>query len=181
MERIVKSNQKIKIRKAVYAGSFDPITNGHIWMIKEGSHLFDELVVSVGVNPEKKYTFSLDERLKMLNDSIGHWPSITIDSFSGQFLAYYAKEINARYILRGIRNVGDYSYERGIRLINSDLNGEITTVFLMPPREYSEVSSSLIKELVGPFGWETIIENYVPEPVVTALKEKYLFPFTGKT
>ncbi len=170
------NNLRPRFRRAVYAGSFDPITNGHLWMIQEGSHLFDELIVAVGVNAGKKYTFSLDERLKMLKSTIGHLHSVTIDSFRNQFLVHYAKEIDAKYILRGIRNVGDYSYERGIRLINSDLNGEINTIFSMPPREFSEVSSSLIKELVGPFGWEGIIKNYVPEPVFAALKKKYYDP-----
>ena len=167
-------NLRTGFRRAVYAGSFDPITNGHLWMIQEGSYLFDALVVAVGMNPDKRYTFSLDERLKMLNSTIGHLPSVTIDSFTNKFLVHYAKEIDAGYILRGIRNVNDYSYERGIRLINSDLNIEISTVFLMPPREISEVSSSLIKDLIGPSGWEDVVKNYVPAPVFAKLKKKYL-------
>ena len=168
------NNSTTEFRRAVYAGSFDPITNGHLWMIKEGSYLFDELVVAVGVNPDKRYTFSLNERLKMLKSTIGHFPSVTIDSFTNKFLVHYAKEIDAGYILRGIRNVNDYSYERGIRLINSDLALEITTIFLMPPREISEVSSSLVKELIGISGWEDVAKNYVPEAVLAVLKEKYL-------
>ena len=167
------TNKRNTIRKGIYAGSFDPITNGHIWMIQEGSKLFDELVVAVGLNPDKECTFSLDERLEMLRHTIGHLPSITIDSFGNQFLVNYAREIGARYILRGIRNINDYSYERGIRLINSDLNVAISTVFLMPPREISEVSSSMIKEMVGPGGWEGMIKNYVPMTVFSALKDKY--------
>lgn len=169
----MKTNKMTKAKKGIYAGSFDPLTNGHIWMIQEAHRLFDELVVAVGVNPDKKCTFSLDERLEMLRHTIGHFPSITIDSFGNQFLVNYASEIGARYILRGIRNINDYSYERGIRLINSDLNVTITTVFLMPPREISEVSSSMIKEMVGPLGWEGMIKKYVPMTVFYALKEKY--------
>jgi pantetheine-phosphate adenylyltransferase len=166
-------NSRIKYRKAVYAGSFDPITNGHLWMIREGSCLFDSLLVAVGVNRDKRCSFSLDERLEMLDSTIGHLASVTIGSFSNKFLVHYAKEVGAEYILRGIRNVNDYSYERAIRLINSDLALEISTVFLMPPREISEISSSLIKELIGPSGWEDIVKNYVPEPVFAALKKKY--------
>lgn len=162
------------MRKAVYAGSFDPIINGHLWMIREGQHLFDELVIAVGVNPVKKYSFSLKERLGMLNDSVGRLPKITIDSFTNKFLVNYALEINARYILRGIRNVTDYGNERGTRHINSDLSNQISTVFLMPPREISEVSSSMIKELIGPVGWEDIIKNYVPKPVLSALHKYHL-------
>ncbi len=166
-------NSKAMTIKGIYAGSFDPITNGHIWMIQEGRKLFDELVVAIGVNPDKKCTFSLNERLEMLKCTIGHWPSIIIDSFGNQFLVNYAKEIGVRYILRGIRNSNDYIYERGVRLINSDLDSAISTVFLMPPREFSEVSSSMIKEMVGPAGWEGMIKNYIPMPVFFALKEKY--------
>jgi len=169
---ILKIYSGKKMKRAVYAGSFDPITNGHIWMIQEGAQLFDELVVAVGVNPNKTYTFSLKERIEILNDTVGYLSAVKIDSFTNKFLVHYATEIKAGYILRGIRNVNDYSYERGIRLINSDLNEEISTVFLMPPREISEVSSSLIKELVGPPGWEEIVRKYAPAPVITALKRK---------
>ena len=160
------------MRRAVYAGSFDPITNGHLWMIQEGALLFDELVVAVGENPNKTYSFSLKERLRILNDTVGNLDVVRVDSFTNKFLVDYAKEINAAYILRGIRNVNDYSYERGVRLVNSDLNEKMTTVFLMPPREISEVSSSLVKELVGPVGWEDIVGKYVPVDVVKALKLK---------
>ena len=162
------------MKRAVYAGSFDPITKGHLWMIEEGRKLFEELIVAVGVNEGKKYTFSLKERLKILKDTVGHLPAITISSFENKFLVHYAKEIDAGYILRGIRNVNDYGYERGVRLINSDLNVNISTVFLMPPREISEISSSLVKELVGPAGWEDVIIKYAPEEVVAALKKKYI-------
>ncbi|MBA4389099.1 MAG: pantetheine-phosphate adenylyltransferase [Verrucomicrobia bacterium] len=161
------------MKKAVYAGSFDPITNGHVWMIEQGAKLFDELVVAVGVNPDKRSTFSLDERLQMLRDSIGTLPHVRVDSFENKFLVHYAASVGAQYILRGIRDTGDYEFERGMRHVNNDLQAETTTVFLMPPREISEVSSSLVKGLIGPKGWEKIVDQYVPRPVYEMILSKH--------
>ena len=161
------------MRKAVYAGSFDPITNGHLWMIREGARLFDELVVAIGTNPDKHYTFTLAERVRMLEDSIGDLPHVRVDSFEHMLLVNYTASVGARYLLRGIRNEGDYEYERGMRHINSDLRPDIVTVFLMPPREIAEVSSSLVKGLVGPDGWEPIVRQYVPEAAYRFLLEKF--------
>lgn len=151
------------MKKAVYAGSFDPITNGHLWMIEQGANLFDELVVAVGVNPDKQCTFSLEERVRMVRQSTEAIAKIVVDSFEARFLVHYATSIDARYILRGIRNGEDYEYERGWRHINSDLCADVVTVFLMPPRELAEVSSSLVRGIVGPTGWEDIVRQYVPE------------------
>lgn len=161
------------MKKAVYAGSFDPITNGHVWMIEQGAKLFDELIVAVGVNPDKKGTFSLDERIQMLRDSVGKLPHVRVDSFENSFLVHYAASVGAQYILRGIRDAGDYEFERGMRHINNDLHPKTTTVFLMPPREISEVSSSLVKGLIGPKGWEKIVAQYVPRPVYKMILSKH--------
>ncbi len=161
--------------KGIYAGSFDPITNGHLWMIEQGSKLFNELVVSIGLNPDKKSTFSLEERLYMLKKATRDFENVTIGSFENQFLVNYAHSIGGEFILRGIRAEGDYEYERAMRHVNSDLNPEITTTFLMPPREIAEVSSSLVKGLIGPEGWENVIEGYVPRDVYN----KFLVKFKG--
>ena len=96
------------MKKAVYAGSFDPITNGHLWMIEQGANLFDELVIAVGVNPDKQCTFSLEERVRMVRQSTEAITQIVVDSFEARFLVHYAASIDARYILRGIRNGEDY-------------------------------------------------------------------------
>lgn len=160
------------MKKAVYAGSFDPITNGHLWMVEQAVELFDHLVVAIGVNADKQYTFTLEERLQMLHESIGDRPNVSIDSFENQFLVTYAASVGARYVLRGIRSQGDYEYERGMRHVNGDLHSGVTTVFLMPPREIAEVSSSLVKGLIGPEGWRGVVERYVPEPVHRALLQK---------
>src|SRR5579871_6777568 len=98
-------------RVAVYGGSFDPLTIGHTWMIEEGSRLFDRLIVALGVNPEKRYTFSVEERLSMLRVSTGHLRNVEVASIGNQFLISYAKSARATHILRGIRSESDYEYE----------------------------------------------------------------------
>ena len=165
------------MKKAVYAGSFDPITNGHLWMIKQSVELFGELIVAIGVNPEKKCTFSLEERLEVIDEVI--WTELSasaedirIESFENEFLVNYARSVGAEYILRGIRSSEDYEFERGMRHINSDLQSGITTIFLMPPREISEISSSLVKDLMGPSGWEEIVKEYVPAAVYDLILSK---------
>lgn len=164
----------MKSRLAVYAGTFDPPTNGHLWMIKQGASLFDILIVAIGVNPEKRCLFSVEDRLNMLRLSTGKYPNVEIRSFINLFLVRYAKSVNADFILRGIRNESDYGYERGMRNVNGDLDGDrVTTVFLMPPREIAEVSSSMVRGLVGPEGWESVVRSYVPEPVLTKLMEMH--------
>jgi len=163
----------MKMKKAVYAGSFDPITNGHLWMIEKAVELFDEVVVAIGENPDKKYTFSIEDRVAVLRQSLGAMTDVRVDSFASEFLVHYAKSVGAQYILRGIRDVGDYEFERGMRHINDDLQPEITTVFLMPPREIAEVSSSLVKGLIGPEGWRDVVKRYVPEPVYKLILAKY--------
>lgn len=153
----------------VYAGSFDPLTVGHLWMIEQGVRLFDQLVVALGLNPDKRYTFSPEERLDMLRESLGHHPGLQITSFTNQYLIHYAQSIGATHILRGIRSAGDYEYERSMRNINGDLDSGICSVFLMPPRDIAEVSSSLVKGLVGPEGWRDVVKTYVPDPVYQRL------------
>jgi pantetheine-phosphate adenylyltransferase len=160
----------------VYAGSFDPPTNGHLWMIEQGATLFEELVVAIGTNPNKKGIFSLEERTEMLLE-ITRKPenNVSVSSFENKFLVHYAKMMGAGYILRGIRDVKDYEYERRMRHINSDIaNGSgIITVFLMPPREVAEVSSSAVMEIVGPKGWKEAVRRYVPEAAYDRLVKRF--------
>lgn len=161
-----KSRQQ---RLGVYAGSFDPLTVGHLWMIEQGTRLFDGLIVAVGVNPEKKYTFPLNERLLMLRQSSKKFRNVSVTSFSNRYLIHYAQEIGATHILRGIRTESDYEFERTMRNINGDLDPDICTVFLMPPRGIAEVSSSMVRGLIGPDGWQKIVRKYVPQPVYKRL------------
>ncbi|MEI6674415.1 MAG: pantetheine-phosphate adenylyltransferase [Verrucomicrobiota bacterium] len=157
------------MRTAVYAGSFDPPTNGHLWMIERGLELFDILIVAIGENPSKHYTFSVQERLHLLRASTQACERLIIVHFDNRYLVDYAKLMEADYILRGIRSTSDYEYERVMRHINSDMAPEINTVFLMPPRDISELSSNMVKGLTGPRGWQDSVRRYVPPPVLDAL------------
>jgi pantetheine-phosphate adenylyltransferase len=156
-------------RVGLYAGSFDPITVGHLWMIEQGVLLFDRLLVAIGSNPAKSYTFSLDTRMAMLQESVQKYPSIQVASFTNQYLIDFAQSQGVTHILRGIRTESDYEFERAMRHINGDLGGNICTVFLMPPRGIAEVSSSMVKGMVGPKGWRKVVHKYVPDPVYQRL------------
>jgi pantetheine-phosphate adenylyltransferase len=157
------------MRTAVYAGSFDPPTNGHLWMIEQGLEMFDRLIVAIGSNPSKNYSFTVEERLELLRASTQASERLVIAHFDNRYLVDYAKKMGAKYILRGIRSSNDYEYERVMRHINSDMAPEVTTVFLMPPRDMAELSSNMIKGLTGPTGWEETVSRYVPPPVFQAL------------
>ncbi|MDE0571164.1 MAG: pantetheine-phosphate adenylyltransferase [Verrucomicrobiales bacterium] len=160
-------------RKAVYAGSFDPLTNGHLWMIKQGLSLFDHLTVAIGINPEKDYTYGVDERLNILKKTLPLSDNLDVAYFENLYLVDYATEIGASYILRGIRSAHDYEFERGMRHTNSQLKKDITTVFLMPPRDLAEVSSSMVKGLIGPEGWEEHVAKMVPPAVFDEIKANH--------
>ncbi len=157
--------------KCIYAGGFDPPTAGHLFMIEKGSTLFDRLIVAVGLNPEKSYTFSTSERIEMLHKCTEGYKNVTVEHFEDQYLVDYAESIGADYILRGIRSHQDYEFERAMRNINEDLNPGVTTVFLLPPRELCDVSSSFVKGMVGPEGWRKAIRPYVAQPVLEKMEQ----------
>lgn len=159
-----------KQQSAVYAGSFDPPTCGHLWMIEAGAKLFENLTVAIGVNPSKRPTYRHEQRLQWLSEITKHLDNVTVTSFENLFLVHYAKQIGANVILRGMRDVNDYTYEQAMRHINSDLYPRITTVFLIPPRELIEVSSSTVRGMIGPVGWEAVVERYLPPAVFADIK-----------
>jgi len=160
-------------RKGVYAGSFDPITEGHMYMVREGARLFDDFVVAVGMNAYKKYTFTLEERRAFVEAAVEGIENVKVAHFANRFLMDYARELGANFILRGIRNEHDYSFERQMRHVNADIAPEVTTAFLMPPREISEVSSSFVKGLVGPEGWQELVRPYLPKPIYESFCRHY--------
>ena len=161
-------------RIAVYAGTFDPMTIGHRWMMREGSEIFDELIVAIGDNPDKTPMFSVEERMEVIKEVAEgcELSNVRVDSFQSRYLVQYAIDQRAYYILRGIRSVKDYEFEKSMRHVNFDINAAVSTVFLMPPRSVSEVSSSLVKGLIGPRGWQDVISQYVPYQVMDMILKK---------
>ncbi|HUY13264.1 MAG TPA: pantetheine-phosphate adenylyltransferase [Terriglobia bacterium] len=131
---------------AIYPGSFDPITNGHLDLIQRGCRLFDHLVVAVLTNLEKRPLFTVGERVDMLKLVIGAIPNVSVDTFSG-LLVDYARQKKAQVILRGVRAFSDYEFELQMALINRKLEPQLETVFLMPAESYSYISSRLVKEI----------------------------------
>ncbi len=168
-EGSVVRDEETGAKRCVYAGSFDPPTTGHMYMVERGAELFEHLIVAVGINPHKRYTFSVEERLEMLRACTEEMDSVEVDSFESQLLVRYAESKGAGYILRGIRSDEDYRFEHTMRNVNEDLASGVTTVFLIPPREICEISSSFVKGLVGFEGWKEVVEPYVPEPVYEKL------------
>ena len=130
---------------AIYPGSFDPITNGHVSILRGGLVAFDRLIVAVLQNPKKSALFTVEERIEMLRETVGNDPRVEIDSFEG-LLVDYAKRKNARVVLRGLRAVADFEYELQLANMNRHLNEEVETVFIMAKDAYFYVSSNLVKE-----------------------------------
>lgn len=156
-------------RIAIYPGSFDPVTNGHIDILQRGRTLFDEIIVAILLNPQKKALFSIEERMLMLKESMKDISGITYDTFGG-LLVDYAKECGASAILRGMRAVSDFEYEFQLALMNRKLNRDVQTVFLMTGLRWIFTSSSIIKE-AAQFGGD--ISDMVPPIVNRMIKEKY--------
>ena len=154
---------------AVFPGSFDPITNGHIDIIERCNHLFDKIIIAIAFNPEKRGLFTLNERLEMIRTIYGEHKNIIIDSFEG-LLMDYAKKVGANIIIRGLRAISDFEYEFQMALMNRRLDDKIETIFMMPHETYSYVSSRLIKEV---FQLGGSIQGLVPPIVEKKLREKF--------
>lgn len=156
------------ITRAVYPGTFDPVTNGHIDLIERSAALFDEVVVAVSRNTEKTPLFSVEERVRMMEDAIGGVPNTTVTSFEG-LLVEFVERIQASVIVRGIRAVSDYEYELQMALMNRRLSSRVETVFMMPAEAYSYLSSRLVKEISSLGG---SVNGLVPPIVERKLFEK---------
>lgn len=153
---------------AIYPGSFDPVTNGHLDLIERAAKLFDRLIVAVLKNDGKEPLFTTAERIEMLREATRGWPNVEVDMFGG-LLVEYARQKQARVILRGIRAVSDYEYELQMALMNRKLAPEIETVFLLPAEAYSYLSSRLVKEIARLGG---SVHGLVPPIVEQRLQTK---------
>jgi pantetheine-phosphate adenylyltransferase len=157
--------------KAIYPGTFDPITNGHIDLVVRAADMFGQVVVAVAFNPNKTPLFTLEERVELATRAIAHVPNATVVGFSG-LLANLAKEQDARILLRGLRAISDFEYEFQLANMNRRLNPELESVFLTPCEDNSFISSTIVKEVSR---HEGDVSQFVPEFVVSSLKEKF-FP-----
>lgn len=154
---------------AVYAGSFDPVTLGHLDLIQRASELFDEVLVATGVHPTRKALFSFEERASLLREVTKGLPKVRIDAFDG-LLIHYCKKVGARVIVRGLRAATDFEYELQIAHANADLEPSIDTVFLPTRTKYGFVSASLVREIASHGG---DVSHYAPAVVCEALRKKF--------
>jgi pantetheine-phosphate adenylyltransferase len=159
----------LNLVRAIYPGSFDPLTNGHLDLIERGSKIFEELTVAILRNAEKDPLFTAAERCAMIEQMVRPYPNVRVDMFEG-LLVDYAMQKNAKAVLRGIRAISDYEYELQMALMNRKLQPQIETVFMMPAEAYSYLSSRLVKEV---FRLGGSVRGLVPELVETKLREKF--------
>jgi pantetheine-phosphate adenylyltransferase len=169
---IMKDTGKV----AIYAGSFDPMTYGHIDIVERGLKIFDKVIVAIANNYEKRSLFTVEERLEIVRAIFKDTPDVIVDSFKGLLVEYVAKT-NARVILRGLRATSDFEYEFHMASMNRSLSNDVDTLFMMTSKDYFFVSSRTIKEVASLGG---AIEGLVPDLVVRRLKEKFKLPVRKK-
>ena len=153
---------------AIYPGSFDPFTNGHLDILKSGSEIFDKVIIAVSYNVNKKSFLSVEERISLIKQSVSHLKNVEVDSFEG-LTVNYAKEKGANILLRGLRTSFDFEYELQLSQTNNALNNNLKTVFLITKPEYNFISSSMVREILANNG---DFSNFVPNVVYNYLKNK---------
>ena len=153
---------------AVYPGSFDPLTNGHVDIITRGARLFDRIIVAILINAEKSHLFTMDERVEIARQVFKEVPNVEVDTFDG-LLVDYVERRKAQVIVRGLRAVSDFEFEFQMALMNQRLNGKIETIFMMPAEQYTYTSSRLIKEV---FRLGGRVHGLVPDMVEERLRRK---------
>jgi pantetheine-phosphate adenylyltransferase len=157
------------MRRAIYPGSFDPVTNGHLDVVERARKLFDEVIVAVAHNDEKQALFPLNERLDLLQDTVGKISNVRIAQFEG-LLVEFARAEKAGAVIRGLRAVSDFEFEFQMALMNRKLNAAVETIFLMPKEEYTYLSSRIVKEIARLGG---DVSAFVPSRVAQALSRKF--------
>lgn len=150
---------------AVFPGSFDPITIGHVDIVKRSIPLFDKIIVAIGVNTQKKYLFSLEKRTEWIKEVFKDYPTIEVSSYIGLTINY-CKEIGAQYLLRGIRSASDFEYEKTIAHLNHTMESEIETILMLSASEYSSISSTIVREIILGKG---DVSKFVPIEIVNGL------------
>ncbi|MCL4490515.1 MAG: pantetheine-phosphate adenylyltransferase [Nitrospirae bacterium] len=157
------------MKLAIYPGTFDPVTNGHLDLIERGLRIFDELIVAVAYNPKKQPLFSIEERLHLIRESVKGYKKLRVEEFNG-LLVDYVKSKSGIVIIRGLRAVSDFEYEFQMALMNRRLAMDIETVFMMPSEEFSYLTSTIVKEIAS-FGGS--VSGLVPQTVEKVLKERF--------
>ncbi len=157
---------------AIYPGTFDPITLGHIDLIERGSQLFSKVIVTIAVNPTKKPLFDVDERMEMIKDAITPFDNVSVAKFDG-LIVDFAKEVGAKVIIRGLRAITDFEYEFQMALMNRYLANDITMVFLMPHEKYTYLNSTIIKNVANLGGdIEKFVTKFVQKKLIEKLTQK---------
>jgi len=174
-----------QLRHAVYAGVFDPLTLGHWSVVQSGVYLFDRLTIGIGRNPGKNPLFTAEERQEIISESLAEviqnaqgyhlekLANVHVEIFEDEFLVKFAERVGANYILRGIRDSEDFRQERAYNFFNKGFAPQIDSVYMMPDVRYEAVSSSAIKHMIGPQGWEEFIKPYLTMPAYRRILEKY--------
>ncbi len=157
-------------RTAVFTGTFDPLTLGHLDVIRRGRMLFEHVVVGIGINPNKASLFSIEERVELARQVVASFSNVSVESFE-ELAVQFVRRIGARVILRGVRTLSDMEYEFGMSLTNYRLDPFVETVFLMADGEYSHVSSSLIKQ-VARYGGAASLSRFVPQEIIAPIMAK---------
>ena len=152
---------------AVFPGSFDPITKGHVDLVNRAIPLFDKIIVAVGVNSQKKYLFSMEQRLAMLEKVFANDDTVYVGQFEG-LTVNYCKDEGARYLLRGLRNASDFDYEKTISQLNHIIGDDIETVFLISKPEYSHISSTIVREIIKGKGK---VESFIPVEILNQVEK----------
>jgi pantetheine-phosphate adenylyltransferase len=169
LHKIPSIRQFRRVRRAIYPGSFDPITNGHLDVIERAARLFDEVVVAVAHNDQKKSLFSAEQRMTLITGVLNGAPNVRVSRFDG-LLVEFAKAQGATAVLRGLRAVSDFEFEFQMALMNRKLEPGIETIFLMPAENYTYLSSRIVKEIARLGG---AVDAFVPPSIVVALREKF--------
>lgn len=164
--------------RAIYPGSFDPVTNGHLDIIERAASVFDELVVLVAVHSEKNPLFTVQERLSLIRQSLGKLANVAADSIEGRLLVDYARERKVKVLVKGLRALTDFDYEFQMALMNKKLFPSVETLFFVTRDEHAFLSSSIVKE-VARLGGD--VSSFVPPPVAAALKKAFAGPAEGGT